>query len=543
MKPKKKIVKKKTAELPAVKVVLKRSPRSRAKAAAETTAAPANSAKTKKPRKPVTVSKAAPTKSLAAKASPKAAARKVPARKLSAAKPGPGKAKLKTAAPRAQVARKAVAEAVSVTPVAATAVREVSKTFSASPKPPTRKAPERIPAILFEGDKAEPASVSGPGQRYSLGPLPPAEKFAVENELPAAYGTQRLFLAARDPHWLYAHWDLTDDQLRNCNARSIDQHLLLRVHEERLATPPVQEIHLHPDSRHWFLHVDRAGVKYIAELGCYISRGKWVTVAASSPTLTPPDTVSTDNTAEFATIPFEVPMAKLLSLVKDAVQENVPLAQALREVRAAEFPTVPELPLPPGETRRAAAQGKPKESPAAVASEWTAEQEEALAKIISMDHVRRVWMGSLEITELIRRQALQKILGEAALLGPAGGAPTSPSRAPGMAGGISSPSGREQPEKGFWFNVNAELIIYGATEADAIVTIAGRKIRLRPDGSFSYRFALPDGNYELPVVAVSADRTDGRAAELAFSRSTGLRGEVGTHPQDSELKRPEAINL
>ena len=64
--------------------------------------------------------------------------------------------------------------------------------------------------------------------------------------------------------------------------------------------------------------------------------------------------------------------------------------------------------------------------------------------------------------------------------------------------------------KGFWFNVNAELIIYGATEPDAKVTLGGHEIKLRPDGSFSYRFALPDGNYDLPAVAVSADG-DGRA--------------------------------
>jgi hypothetical protein len=82
------------------------------------------------------------------------------------------------------------------------------------------------------------------------------------------------------------------------------------------------------------------------------------------------------------------------------------------------------------------------------------------------------------------------------------------------------------------------LIIYGATERDATVTIGGRTIKLRPDGSFSYRFALPDGKYDLPVVAVSADGTDGRAAELKFSRATEIRGEVGTHPQDPALKPP-----
>ena len=85
--------------------------------------------------------------------------------------------------------------------------------------------------------------------------------------------------------------------------------------------------------------------------------------------------------------------------------------------------------------------------------------------------------------------------------------------------------------------MNAELIVYGATERDATVTIGGRRIKLRADGSFSYRFALPDGRYEMPIVAISADETDGRAAEMKFSRGTEYRGHVGAHPQDPELQQ------
>ena len=97
--------------------------------------------------------------------------------------------------------------------------------------------------------------------------------------------------------------------------------------------------------------------------------------------------------------------------------------------------------------------------------------------------------------------------------------------------------------KGFWFNVNAELIIYGATEPDATVTIGDRVIKLRSDGTFSYRFALPDGQYELPAVAVSNDRSDTRSARLKFGRKTGYGGEVGAHPQDPSLKTPRVEHV
>jgi len=133
-------------------------------------------------------------------------------------------------------------------------------------------------------------------------------------------------------------------------------------------------------------------------------------------------------------------------------------------------------------------------------------------------------MGSLEITELIRRRLAHEIssLGVSSLSSPFGGV--------------------EQP-KGFWFNVNAELIIYGATEPTAKVTLGGHEIKLRPDGSFSYRFALPDGKYNLPAVAVSADNTEAQAADLKFSRETEYIGDVGAHPQDPALKTPLPENI
>jgi len=138
-------------------------------------------------------------------------------------------------------------------------------------------------------------------------------------------------------------------------------------------------------------------------------------------------------------------------------------------------------------------------------------------------------MGSLEITELIRR----KLAHEISSLGVSSFGISS----------LSSPFGGLEKEKGFWFNVNAELIIYGATEPNAKVTLGGHEIKLRPDGTFSFRFALPDGKYDLPAVAVSAAGDDARAADLKFTRATEYLGAVGAHPQDPALKPPLPENL
>ena len=64
---------------------------------------------------------------------------------------------------------------------------------------------------------------------------------------------------------------------------------------------------------------------------------------------------------------------------RQAAQQPAPLALALEELRQRGHPELP----------RAAA---------AVVSEWTPAQERALAQVINIDQVRRVWIGSLEIT-------------------------------------------------------------------------------------------------------------------------------------------------
>ena len=74
---------------------------------------------------------------------------------------------------------------------------------------------------------------------------------------------------------------------------------------------------------------------------------------------------------------------------------------------------------------------------------------------------------------------------------------------------VSSPV-KKPAERKFWLIVNTELIVYGATEPDAKVTVQGRPINLRPDGTFTLRFALPDGKQVIPVNAKSCDNLEER---------------------------------
>jgi len=90
----------------------------------------------------------------------------------------------------------------------------------------------------------------------------------------------------------------------------------------------------------------------------------------------------------------------------------------------------------------------------------------------------------------------------------------------GMWSGASGSVTRPEKPRGFWLRVDCEVIIYGATEPDAHLTLQGKPIQLSPDGTFHARFAFPDGVIEMPVRATSADGAETREITPVVSRKT-----------------------
>jgi hypothetical protein len=85
---------------------------------------------------------------------------------------------------------------------------------------------------------------------------------------------------------------------------------------------------------------------------------------------------------------------------------------------------------------------------------------------------------------------------------------------------VASPAKRIPRERKFWLVVNTELIVYGATEPDATVYVQGRQIKLRHDGTFTLRFALPDGKQVIPVKAISSDNEEERTITPIVTKET-----------------------
>ena len=126
--------------------------------------------------------------------------------------------------------------------------------------------------------------------------------------------------------------------------------------------------------------------------------------------------------------------------------------------------------------------------------------EEAYWDMFSLSGGFGVGKGSLEVREMIKKRLEEQV----------------------TSGGISSGASfyRKPAERKFWLVVNCELIVYGATEPDAKVTIQGKEIKLRPDGTFSLRFALPDGKQAIACEALSMDGIDCRRITPIITRKT-----------------------
>ncbi len=77
--------------------------------------------------------------------------------------------------------------------------------------------------------------------------------------------------------------------------------------------------------------------------------------------------------------------------------------------------------------------------------------------------------------------------------------------------------------KSFWLKAATELIVYGSTEKDAELKIQGVSVRLKSDGSFSVRMALPDGKINIPIEAVSKDKTMKKSVAILVTRTSKKR--------------------
>jgi hypothetical protein len=325
--------------------------------------------------------------------------------------------------------------------------------------------------------------------------------------LPDSYGSKKLFLVARDPQNLFAYWDLSAGQYQEATRGAHDGKVFLEVYVP--GEGRVQQIHVWESHKNWYVQVNRPDTNFFAQLGYYRHDGGFEVIARSPEVRTPRDTLSPNTDARFVTIPFHVSFRELYDMVAAQAQPGEELAETLARLQRNNS----ELPFQ-----------------ARIPRDLTAKESEELLEYLGDEEIRRRMVGSFEITEILRKR-FETMLSSGQWTSSAGAWVTS----------ISSPFGASfGRERGFHMHVNAELIIYGGTEPTAKVRIDGHDVSLSKDGTFSYHFVFPDGQYHIPIEATSVDGVETRSALLSFLRLTSVEGDVrktGQPTMDEPLGR------
>lgn len=316
----------------------------------------------------------------------------------------------------------------------------------------------------------------------------------VLGDLPGGYGESRITLMPRDPQWAYAYWDIPKEHKDALRSQG-GQQLALRLYDVtdldwQTASPhSVQEYLCDELAREWYLPIPVSDRDYALDIGYRTFDGRWLTLARSTPIRIPPVypsdwveevfvTVNWDEDLQGKTIYQLVPPSKRPVGASTAVYDQVfDMAQGAEALRMA-----------------GSLYGSMQHVPGSITHEQT---------LSSYVFPSGVGMWAAPNVSGLNMSGI------------------------GMGYGLSSREfmASEAPvrPRQFWLVADAELIVYGATEPDATVTIGGRPIKLNEDGTFRFQMSFQDGLIDYPIVAVAVDGEQTRNVHMKFTRETPSR--------------------
>ncbi len=147
------------------------------------------------------------------------------------------------------------------------------------------------------------AEMNEAGHRQAFGRTREAERPIPE--LPEDYGVSRLVLLIRDPWWIHAYWRLAghDREFLRTRLRE-ERRLVLRVEETPESAAPGRHMDfaIEASNGNWYIDVQFANRVYQAVIGLVDQSGGFEPFLVSNAVRTPPDTLSDELDAEWATL-------------------------------------------------------------------------------------------------------------------------------------------------------------------------------------------------------------------------------------------------
>ncbi len=410
------------------------------------------------------------------------------------------------------------------------------------------EAQEEVEATKFEVGQAESSTATLAAVDESL------------NDLPSGYGESQIALMPRDPQWAYAYWDVPNVQkealrqqggirlaLRFYDVTDIDMNTQ-RPHS-------LQQYECDEMAREWYIPVPVSDRDYVIEIGYICADGRWLMLARSPkahiPPVYPSDwiedqflTVSWDEELHGKTFAQLVPPSKRADAQNPIYDQIFGMAESVEAQRVAgslfgSMQHVPEQALSSyvfpsgvgmwaGKTMSgvgmsgAGLVGMMGQSGAGLTMSGAGFTGAGFT--MSGAGLAGLTMSGAGLTGLTMSGAgLASLTMSGAGLTGAGFTMSGAGLTMSGAGLGSSASAPPVRPRQFWLIADAELIVYGATEPDATVTIGGRPIKLNPDGTFRFQMSFQDGVIDYPIQAVAADGEQTRSIQMTFTRETPER--------------------
>jgi len=344
---------------------------------------------------------------------------------------------------------------------------------------------------------------------------PIVNTFIDAEKLPEAYDRSSITLMPRDPHWIYAYWDVSEFAMKQAKERIgpvfKKSKFTIRIHDASAVSSSLKkaplnfDIDIDPKARSRFVNSPRDNMTYFADFGVRTPKGDFYPMARSNTVSTPRASEeerrktswkkAVENRDDFALVNAPEPKPQTL--------ENIVRHGLARAHRKA-------LPLTTLSTRLIEKDVR----------DYYAAHIEALEKISVLSPAKNDFSQDYGDTTKNNLSVFENVLIGAQSEG-RGPEPTHDSKKAAIIGApiLGGASDLFQTQKRFVFELGTELVVYGKTEPFAEVWMGANKIEVREDGSFSLRLALPEGSVPLDFTARSPDATSVKTIVSAVHRA------------------------
>ena len=327
--------------------------------------------------------------------------------------------------------------------------------------------------------------------------------------LPTSYNRTNLTLIARDPHWIYAYWEVSASSIeavRDKLGTEFDRAVrILRLYDVTYinfnGSNAVHQfdidVGLHTSN--WYINLWNDNVSYCADLGFRLPDGSFLSLARSN-FVTTPRLNSSNRREEIWMKPEENKGASpyVFGEVKKNSRKRMGRAPARTQASRRRKITLTE-----DDVRSYYSNISPLLKD--IISQRLSKTRTAASALRRQQDLNVVLRGSGPNNFFAGRFNKKTFLGASEFGGASEAFPGASER--------SDVKGRK-----FFFELGTELIVYGRTEPDAKVWWGDKLIELRGDGTFGMRLALPDGRIPLGFTAVSGDNVEKRDVSTGVER-------------------------